>query len=538
MPSRIARPYGSENGETGRSAPIIVASMKIDLDREACYRAVLTRDVRFDGRFYTAVVSTGIYCRPICPAKPPKIENCIFLPSAAAAHQMGFRPCLRCRPELTPGIAGWRGSVNTVSRALYLISEGALNDGDVDALAERLGVTARHLRRLFDRHVGAAPVSVAQAHRILFAKKLLGESGLSMAEIAMASGFGSIRRFNAAMRRTYDRTPTQLRGSMRSLGGPATAAVTLKLPFSPPYDWPGIVTFLAARAIPGIETVEADCYRRTFEVGDANGVLEVRPSLQENHLLAMIWTSNVVVIGTVVSRLRRVFDLDANITAIDDHLASDFVFEQRVPDRAGLRVPAAWASFGLAGRAVLGQQITVAGATTFAGRLAALLGQRLETHCGGAGVQHIFPTPEAIASADLTEIGLTRTRAATLQMLARAMTENPNLLRPFETLEPTVAKLQSLPGIGPWTAQYIAMRALGEPDAFPASDLGLLRAMARREGRPTPSELLKRAEAWRPWRAYAAMRLWLQPSIGSRRRRPPVRQGRDPVDSESSILGL
>lgn len=493
--------------------PYRLASMHLDLDRQACYRALLTRDARFDGRFYTAVMSTGVFCRPICPARPPKIENCIFLPSAAAAHQMGFRPCLRCRPELTPGIAGWRGSANTVSRALYLISEGALNDADVGALAERVGVTDRHLRRLFDRHVGATPISVAQAHRILFAKKLLNETSLSMAEIAMASGFGSLRRFNTVMQTTYSRTPTQLRRRMRSEREPPATGVTLKLPLCPPYDWPGMAAFLAARAIPGVEVVDGDSYCRTFAVEGASGLVEVRPDPGQNHLLGTIWTSNVRVIGSVVARLRRLFDLDADITAIDDHLGSDTAFEHRVRQRPGLRVPGAWDAFELAVRAVLGQQITVAGATTFAGRLASLLGQPLEPNIAGAEgrARLIFPTASAVAAADLTRIGLTRARAATLQTLGRAMADHPDLLRSSSSLETTVAKLEALPGVGPWTAQYIAMRALREPDAFPASDLGLLRAMASESRRPTPAELLTRSQPWRPWRAYAAVRLWLQP---------------------------
>ena len=512
--------------------------MDTDLDRDACYRALLTKDARFDGRFYTAVTSTGVYCRPICPARPPKLEHCIFLPSAAAAHQMGFRPCLRCRPELTPGIAGWRGTANTVSRALHLISEGALNDTGVDLLADRLGVTARHLRRLFDRHVGATPISVAQTARILFAKKLLSESSLTMADIAMAAGFGSIRRFNAVMRRTYGRTPTELRRSTHP-ERTAAAGVTLRLPFSPPYDWRSMIEFLAARAIPGVEAVEADRYRRTFAVDGAQGLIEVAPRIEANHLLATIWTNDVRSIGAVVARARRVFDLDADAAAIDAHLASDPILADRVHARPGLRVPGSWDTFELAVRAILGQQITVVAATTFAGRLAARLGQPLEssvgTGDGAASVGLIFPTPSAIASADLTQIGLTRARATTLRKLGLAMHEDPHLLRPFEKLDATIEKLESLPGIGSWTAHYIAMRALREPDAFPASDLGLLRAMEVRGRRPTPAQMLARAEPWRPWRAYAVLRLWLQPSSASEAERPRPRKNASRVRGRSTV---
>ncbi len=308
----------------------------VDLDRDVCYRALRTRDARFDGRFFTAVVSTGIYCRPICPARLPRIENCLFLPSAGAAHQMGFRPCLRCRPEVAPGLAGWRGSANTVSRALGLIAEGGFDEGGADELANRLGVGARHLRRLFDRYVGASPVSVAQAHRILFAKKLITETALSMTEIALASGFGSVRRFNDVFHQTYRRTPSDLRRKKRP-EAEVGAGIELELPFAAPYDWRAMIDFLAARAIPGVEAVEAGAYRRTFACCGATGTLEVRPVVGQNVLLAIIHTSDVKPLGILVARLRRLFDLDADIAAIDEHLARDPELAPRVEARPGLR---------------------------------------------------------------------------------------------------------------------------------------------------------------------------------------------------------
>lgn len=481
-----------------------------ELDRDVCYRALRTRDARFDGRFFTAVVSTGIYCRPICPARTPKIDNCLFLPSAGAAHQMGFRPCLRCRPEVAPGLAGWRGSANTVSRALGLIAEGGFDEGGADELANRLGVGARHLRRLFDRYVGASPVSVAQAHRILFAKKLITETALSMTEIALASGFGSVRRFNDVFQHTYGRTPSDLRRKKRPETSDLTAGIELKLPFAAPYDWPAIIEFLAARAIPGVEAVDDGRYRRTFVLDGATGTLEVRPLDGESALLATIHTSDVKPLGAIVARLRRLFDLDADITAIDEHLARDPELARRVAARPGLRVPGAWDPFELAVRAVLGQQVSVRAATTFSGRLVAAIGRPLGVAHARGGAAVLFPTPAAMAKADLDGIGLTGARAATLTALAAAVAADPRLIRSDDTLDETVAKLCALPGIGPWTAQYIAMRALREPDAFPAADLGLLRAMETRAGRPTPAALAKRAEAWRPWRAYAALRLWTQ----------------------------
>jgi AraC family transcriptional regulator of adaptative response / DNA-3-methyladenine glycosylase II len=488
-----------------------------DLDRDACYRALMARDPRFDGRFYTAVRTTGIFCRPICPARTPKLENCIFLPSAAAAHQMGFRPCLRCRPEVAPGVAVWRGSASTVSRALHLIAEGAMDEAGVEALAERLGVGARHLRRLFDQHVGASPVSVAQTHRILFAKALINQTRLSMTDVALAAGFGSVRRFNAVMQATYGRPPRDLRRASKAPGAAGeageAAGVTLKLPFNPPYDWAAMAEFLSPRAIPGIELVEPDRYRRSFTLGKARGVVEVRPVPGQNHLLATIRTSDITTLATIVARLRRLFDLDADIAAIDGHLSGDPRLAEAVRARPGLRVPGAWDGFELAVRAVLGQQVSVRAATTFAGRLAAAHGQPLALDGASAdGPDRVFPTPEAVAAADLTAIGLTRARAATLNALGRAMAADRGLLRAYETLEETTDKLAALPGIGPWTAQYVAMRALREPDAFPASDLGLLRAMKGPSGRPSPAQLAATAEAWRPWRAYAALRLWMQPA--------------------------
>jgi AraC family transcriptional regulator of adaptative response / DNA-3-methyladenine glycosylase II len=352
-------------------------------------------------------------------------------------------------------------------------------------------------------------VSVAQAHRILFAKKLITETALSMTEIALASGFGSVRRFNDVFHHTYGRTPSDLRKKKRPVSG-LDAGIALKLPFAAPYDWAAMISFLGARAIPGVEAVDDEGYRRTFALDGANGTLEVRPVAGESVLLAVIHTSDVKPLGVIVARLRRLFDLDADIAAIDEHLARDQELARRVTATPGLRVPGAWDPFELAVRAVLGQQVSVRAATTFSGRLVAALGKPLGAGRARGGAAVLFPTPAAMAMADLGGLGLTGARAATLKSLAAAVAADPRLLRSHDTLEETVAKLCELPGIGPWTAQYIAMRALREPDAFPAADLGLLRALLTSAGRPTASALSKRAEAWRPWRAYAALRLWSQ----------------------------
>ena len=481
------------------------------LDHDACYRALLTRDARFDGRFFIAVTSTGIYCRPICPARPPKLEHCLFMPSAAAAQAAGFRPCLRCRPEAAPELAVWRGTANTVARALRLIDEGALDEGDVETLAGRLGVGGRHLRRLFRQHLGAAPIVVAQTRRLLFAKSLLADTNLPMMEVALASGYGSLRRFNAAMRRSWNRPPSALRrGGSRS--GPGDAGrVTIRLAYQPPFDWAALVGFLGPRAIPGVEAVEGDCYRRTIGLDGRHGVVEVKPAPQGAQLEATIRFPVVSALGTIITRLKRQFDLDADAVAIGAHLSADTLLAPLVAARPGLRVPGAWDPFELAVRAILGQQISVGAATVLAGRVATSYGAPLLLEDGGPappGLSHVFPAPAALTAADPGVLRVPRARAACIAGLAQALVAEPDLIAPILPLDETVERLCRLPGIGPWTAQYVAMRALREPDAFPSGDLGLRKAAATAAGVPTIKELEARSEAWRPWRAYAAIHLW------------------------------
>jgi len=480
------------------------------LDPERCYQALRARDARFDGRFYTAVVSTGIFCRPTCPARTPKFGNCTFFRSAAAAHAAGFRPCLRCRPEVAPGLAGWRGTANTVRRALDLISEGALDHNDqgnpgtpgtVDALAARVGVGGRHLRRLFDEHVGTSPIDVAQTHRLLFAKKLLTETRLPVGDVAFAAGFGSVRRFNTAIRGAYDKTPRELRGT-RTLGD---HRIRLKLPYKPPYDWPAMLDYLRARAIEGVERIEGAAYRRSFDVG----VVEVQPG-GRGHLVAAIEVAEVSGVAAIVARLRRLFDLDADIELIGAHLAQDARMADCLAKRPGLRVPGAWDGFETAVRAILGQQITVIAARKLAAKLVARFGEPLPEAFVRPRMR--FPRPDVLAGADIASLGMPRARARAIASLAASVISDPELLSPVGELDESVRRLKSLPGIGEWTAQTIAMRVLREPDAFPASDVGLLRAVTHGEARPTPptpTELLELARTWRPWRAYAAQHLWM-----------------------------
>jgi len=511
----------SENGQTGLAESDIVAHMKTASDNtlttmtamlpsdDICYRALAARDARFDGRLFVGVKTTGIYCRPICPARTPKRENCRFFPSAAAAQTSGFRPCLRCRPEISPDAAAWRGTSNTVSRALALIAEGALDGGEANLplLAEKLGLGERQLRRLFEKHLGVPPIAVAQTRRILFAKQLIQETRLSMAEIAEVAGFGSIRRFNDAFRKLYDRTPRELRVAKSTVAEPSL--VTLKLGYRPPYDWDAILAFFAERAIPGVEFVANHRYRRTITLDDAIGNFEISHDREHNCLVATIRLSKLRPLLSVVGRLRRMFDLDADVEAIGAHLAKDEGLAPLVAKRPGLRTPGAWDPFEHAVRAIFGQQITVAGGRALAGKLVRLCGTPIvRSETGHDQLTHLFPAPQQIVAADFTNFGMPAARAKALQALANAALARPRLFNPASMREDVLAHMLKLPGFGEWTVQYWALRALRDADAFPAADVGLLRAMTSNGKRLSPEALTERAEAWRPWRAYAAQHLW------------------------------
>ncbi|HEV2703711.1 MAG TPA: AlkA N-terminal domain-containing protein [Steroidobacteraceae bacterium] len=478
----------------------------MDLDHDACYRAVKLRDARFDGRFFTAVKTTGIYCRPVCPARTPKSANVSFFPTAAAAQEAGFRPCLRCRPETAPDMPAWRGTSTTVTRGLALIELGALDEGNVEALALRLGLGERQLRRLFRQHLGASPIGVAQTRRILLAKQLIHETHLPMTEIAFAAGFGSIRRFNEIFHDLFGRAP----GELRRLRGPEVTAergeFSLLLRYKPPYDWPAMLRFLEQRAIPGVERVASGIYSRTIALDGVQGRISMQPG-GDNALRASIRTSKLATLPNIIARLRRQFDLAADPLSIAAHLGSDPVLAPLLKQRPGLRVPGAWDGFELAIRAVLGQQISVSAARRLAGRLVSGYGKPLLEAEGN--LTHVFPTPEALVEADLSRLGMPGSRAATLNGVAAAALANPGLFGAHCDLNEAIERLRSIRGVGEWTAQYIALRQLREPDAFPAADVGLMRALVDTQGqRPTPPQLLARAEPWRPWRAYAAQHLW------------------------------
>src|SRR5262245_47525213 len=484
------------------------------LDPEICYKAVLSRDRRFDGRFFTGVMTTGIYCRPICPVHPPKFENVRFFACAAAAEAAGFRPCRRCHPETAPGTPAWLGSSAVVSRALRLISEGALDEGGIDAMAVRLGMGARQLRRLFAEHLGASPAAIARARRVHFAVKLIEETTLPITEIAFSSGFSSIRQFNHAVRATFGQSPTErrLQYGLKANGSAPLhlhngAGLTVRLPYRPPLDWAATLRFLQARAIPGVEVVGAECYQRTIEIGGLAGTIELRAGYNVGCLTMSVQLPSYDGLLMVIERAKRLFDLSADPLLISEHLRRSPILRRRVEDSPGLRVPGAWDDFDLAVRAVLGQQISVKGAATLAGRLTKTFGRPLEGH-GIAGLTHLFPRPQALVDTELSQIGIPKARAMTIGTLARQIHRGELVLDASQSLDDVVENLCAIPGIGPWTANYLAMRALGETDAFPADDLWLRRALSNGNGLLSTAQMTETAEAWRPWRAYAAMHLW------------------------------
>src|SRR6201994_4400595 len=414
----------------------------MDLDHDACYRAVKLRDSRFDGRFFTGVKTTGIYCRPICPARTPFAKNVIFFPTAAAAQEAGFRPCLRCRPETAPDLGAWRGTSNTVSRALSLIEHGALDDAEVDALAGRLGVGERQLRRLFQRHLGASPVAVAQTRRVLLAKQLIHETRLPMTEVAFAAGFGSIRRFNETFQQLFGRSPRELRRA----AGPefsvaAAGELVLLLRYHPPYDWEAMTAFLRQRAIAGIEHVTAVRYARTLQLDGLTGTVTVEPA-DGNALRATVRFPKLSALPAIIARIRRVFDLGADPVAIAAHLAQDPVLAPLVKARPGLRVPGNWDGFELAIRAVLGQQITVVAARGLAAKLVAKYGKPLR-HPEGA-LTHVFPEPKALAKADLTTLGMPKSRAATLSAVAKDALARPQIFEAAGDLDDAIEQLRTI----------------------------------------------------------------------------------------------
>lgn len=474
-------------------------------------RARLSRDARFDGQFFIGVKTTGIYCRPICPAVSPKSENVSYYPNAAAAGEAGFRPCLRCRPECAPDTPAWSGTSTTVRRGLRLIAGGALDEGTIEQLAERLGVTSRHLRRLFAKHLGASPLAVAHTQRLHFAKRLIDQTSLPMSHVATAAGYGSVRRFNDAFRNSYGRSPRDLRRKNETsyAGG---GALTVRLPWRKPFDWSGIAAFLEGRATPGVEQVTADGYFRTVLIDGRPGVIKCGPDSAGDNLCLSLHGIETINLFPLVQRVREMFDLDAPVADIANLLGADAMLRRLLRAAPGIRVPGAWDGFELTIRAILGQQISVKAATTLAGRIAQRYGEavQLPESLGadvGLELMRLFPTPAKLARARFNGIGLVGSRAETIRRVAKAAVNGDIDFDQSHDPDQFRHALTSIKGVGDWTAQYVAMRALKYPDAFPATDLALIKAIDG-NGRAGAIELKKRAESWRPWRAYAAMLLW------------------------------
>jgi AraC family transcriptional regulator of adaptative response / DNA-3-methyladenine glycosylase II len=475
----------------------------MNLNPDQCYQAVLTRDARFDGRFFVAVRSTHIYCRPICRVKTPMRKNCTFFSHAAAAEAAGYRPCKRCRPELAPGNSPMEISSQLARATAFHIGQDYLADHSLADLASRLGITDRQMRRVFHDEFGVSPVEFWQTQRLLLAKQLLTDSGMPITSVALASGFQSVRRFNTLLKARYRMTPTELRKGKRRHLAEKFHDFAFRLSYRPPFDWDRLLSFLAQRAIPQIEAVRDGAYLRTVRVDRRDmtfsGFIEVRNDPAASVLTVRLSDALLPASAIVLERVKRLFDLDADPDVIDRALG------KLAANTPGLRLPGSFDSFEMAVRAVLGQQISVAGARTFAGRIAQRFGTPLKTP--DATLTHLFPSPRRISSAatgDLTKLGIIGARARTLIALARAIVDDELLLEPGHRVESTLNQLRKIPGIGEWTAQYIAMRALAWPDAFPHTDLGIRKAL----GTDAPSRVLELAEKWRPWRAYAVVHLW------------------------------
>ncbi len=489
------------------------------LDHTTCYQAITRRDARFDGRFYTAVTTTGIFCRPSCPARTPKSSNVRFYPHAATASEAGFRPCRRCRPELAPGHPEWNRRADLAGRALALIEEGVVDRVGVGGLATELAVSERHLRRELTEVVGTGPLQLARARRLWLARMLLDQTSLSITDVAFASGFGSLRQFNDSIRKTFDAAPSELRRRVGTPAGPGT--VTLQLPSRGPLRWASLHGFFAYRAIPGLESSTEAGFRRNVPGGwielsgagaaivdpenahDPDGVASVG---NEASLTLTCSLDTLSDLADVLPTVRRVADLDADLGPIEDHLRSDDVLAERLRGTPLSRLPGAFDRFEVAVRAIVGQQISVAGARTLLGRLVALANDRdpndRDPDEADIGVNR-FPTAEQVASCDLDRLGMPKRRRETIRTIASAVADGSVDLGPLADPDETAAKLVALPGIGPWTAGYITMRALSDPDGWPIGDLALRRSLA-----VDAAELETQAEQWRPWRAYAALLLW------------------------------
>ena len=482
-------------------------------DTERCYRAVRSRDARFDGVFYTGVRTTGIYCRPSCPAVTPKQRNVVFFPTSAAAHSAGFRACRRCLPDATPGSPEWDVRADSVGRAMRLIRDGVVERDGVDGLATRLGYSRRHVQRLLQQELGAGPLALARAQRAHTARTLIETTSLPFADVAFAAGFASVRQFNDTMREVYGRSPGQMRtgGRARPPTRMGHGRLRLRLAVRQPFDADELIAFLAARAVPGLETVSSRCYSRAVRLPHGRGVMALE--LDDKHVTADLALDDLRDLAAAVQRCRALLDLDADPDAIDEVLGPDVALGPLVRQRPGLRVPGHVDGFELAVRAILGQQVSV-------GRARAIAGDLVRRH----GLTGVFPTPDALAAADPTTMGIPAARGRAVVALATAVATDRLDLGPGADRDETRAHLLALPGIGPWTAGYIAMRALRDPDVFLAGDVAIRHAMVALGLQAPTRSGDDYAFAWRPWRSYAVMHLWR--SVATNPDTQPAKEGR------------
>ncbi|MEU6706759.1 AlkA N-terminal domain-containing protein [Streptomyces wuyuanensis] len=478
-------------------------------DTERCVRAVRSRDARFDGWFFTAVLTTRIYCRPSCPAVPPKAENMTFHPSAAACQQAGFRACKRCRPDTSPGSPEWNARADAVARAMRLIQDGVVDREGVTGLAARLGYSTRQIERQLLAEVGAGPLALARAQRAQTARLLVETTSLPMAEVAFAAGFSSIRTFNDTVREVFALAPGELRtrAATRRGGAPlpsAPGALTLRLPFRAPLNPDNLFGHLAATAVPGVEEWRDGAYRRTLTLPNGHGIVSLAP--RPDHIACRLSLTDHRDLTFAISVCRRMLDLDADPVAVDDQLRTDPLLAPLVDKAPGRRVPRTVDAAEFAVRAVLGQQVSTAAARTHAARLVTAHGTPVQDPEGG--LTHLFPGPEALAGVDPETLAFPRSRRTTLTTLFGALADGTLRLGPDSDWNEARARLSALPGFGPWTVEAVAMRALGDPDAFLPTDLGIRHAAAALGLPSTPAALTARAAAWRPWRAYAVQYLW------------------------------
>lgn len=507
----------AEIREQRQAGPAILRPMTFDLDFDGRYRAVASRDARFDGWFFTAVTSTGIYCRPSCPAATPRREHVRFFPTAAAAQAAGFRACKRCVPGAVPGSPGWDLRGDLAGRAMRLIADGTVEREGVVGLADRLGYSERQLRRLLAADLGAGPLALARAQRAHVARLLLETTSLSVTEIAYAAGFGSLRQCNATIRQVFAVTPTELRARRRPEAAAPAGRVVLRLARRAPFAWDALLAFLEARAVPGVEEVLDGVFRRSLRLPHGPAIVELADGGDAVHCTLAL--ADPRDLGPAVARCRRLLDLDADPVAVAEALATDPLLADLVAGEPGRRSPGAVDGAEQAVRAVLGQGITVAGARTLAGRLVAAHGTPLAAPSGA--ITHLFPDPAGLAAADPATLPGPAVRRTALGRLARALASGELRLDPGVDRSDAVRRLRAIPGVGPWTAAYVAMRALGDPDCLLTGDVAVRHALAARGGPSDARSLAARAARWRPWRSYAIHHLWATPEASPPRGRRP-----------------